>query len=100
MPLEGRCISSVVISIPHNPDQQPPPHSCPPHPTPLTHPPPPRPLLQVPLKGVVSTVVISTVVLEGWSTKLDPDIRIMESLKVRALCTLCTLGAGIITLCS
>ena len=40
---------------------------------------PPR--LQVPLKGVVSTVVISTVVLEGWSTKLDPDIRIMESLK-------------------
>ena len=32
----------------------------------------------VPLKGVVSTVVISTVVLEGWSTKLDPDIRIME----------------------
>lgn len=36
---------------------------------------------QVPLKGVISTVVISTVVLEGWSTKLDPDIRIMESLK-------------------
>lgn len=54
----------------------------------------------MPLKGVVSTVVISTVVLEGWSTKLDPDIRIMESLKVRALCTLCKLGAGIITLCS
>jgi hypothetical protein len=38
-------------------------------------------LLQVPIKGVVSTVVISTVVLEGWSTKLDPNIRIMESLR-------------------
>lgn len=33
------------------------------------------------MKGVVSTVVFSTMVLEGWSTKLDPDIRIMETLK-------------------
>lgn len=33
------------------------------------------------LKGVVSTVVFSTMVLEGWSTKLDPDIRILENLK-------------------
>ncbi|KAI3430417.1 hypothetical protein D9Q98_005012 [Chlorella vulgaris] len=36
---------------------------------------------QVHLKGIVSTVVITTMVLEGWSTKLNPDIRIMETLR-------------------
>jgi aarF domain-containing kinase len=36
---------------------------------------------QVHLKGVVSTVVFSSMVLEGWSTKLNPDIRIVETLK-------------------
>lgn len=36
---------------------------------------------QVHLKGVVSTVVITTMVLEGWSTKLNPDIRIMDTLR-------------------
>lgn len=36
---------------------------------------------QVHLKGVVSTVVITTMVLEGWSTKLNPEIRIVEALK-------------------
>ncbi|KAK9843517.1 hypothetical protein WJX81_006871 [Elliptochloris bilobata] len=36
---------------------------------------------QVALKGVVSTVVVTTLVLEGWSTKLNPDIRIMETMK-------------------
>lgn len=30
---------------------------------------------QVHLKGVVSTVVITTMVLEGWSTKLNPEVR-------------------------
>ena len=37
--------------------------------------------LQVNLKGVVSAVVVTTLVLEGWSTKLDPEIRIMDALK-------------------
>lgn len=36
---------------------------------------------QVHLQGVVSTVVITTMVLEGWSTKLDPDIRILDTLR-------------------
>ncbi|PSC73099.1 putative serine threonine-kinase abkC [Micractinium conductrix] len=36
---------------------------------------------QVHLKGIVSTVVITTMVLEGWSTKLNPDIRIMDTLR-------------------
>ena len=36
---------------------------------------------QVNLKGVVSAVVVTTLVLEGWSTKLDPEIRIMDALK-------------------
>jgi aarF domain-containing kinase len=35
--------------------------------------------IQIP--GAVSSVVITTMVLEGWSTKLNPDIRILESLK-------------------
>ena len=35
--------------------------------------------IQIP--GVVSNVIISTVVLEGWSSKLDPSIRILESVK-------------------
>ena len=38
-------------------------------------------LHQVNLKGVVSTVVVTTLVLEGWSTKLNPDIKIMDALK-------------------
>jgi len=33
------------------------------------------------LKGIVSTVVITTMVLEGWSTKLNPEIRILETLR-------------------
>jgi len=33
------------------------------------------------LKGIVSTVVVTTLVLEGWSTKLNPDIKILEALK-------------------
>lgn len=37
--------------------------------------------VQVNLKGVVSAVVVTTLVLEGWSTKLDPEIRIMDALK-------------------
>ena len=27
-----------------------------------------------------STVLITTFVLEGWSTKLNPDIRVMETI--------------------
>ena len=38
-------------------------------------------LWQVNLKGIVSTVVVTTLVLEGWSTKLNPDIKILEALK-------------------
>jgi aarF domain-containing kinase len=36
---------------------------------------------QVHLRGVVSTVVITSMVLEGWSSKLNPDIRIVDSLR-------------------
>ena len=35
----------------------------------------------VQIPGVVSTVVITTMVLEGWSSKLNPDIRILDRLK-------------------
>ena len=38
-------------------------------------------LVQVNLKGIVSTVVVTTLVLEGWSTKLDPEIKILDALK-------------------
>ena len=37
--------------------------------------------LQVHLKGIVSTVVVTTMVLEGWSSQLNPDIRIMDTLR-------------------
>ena len=33
------------------------------------------------LKGIVSTVVVTTLVLEGWSTKLNPDIKILAALR-------------------
>lgn len=33
------------------------------------------------IKGVVSSVVITSMVLEGWSTALDPSIRIIDTLK-------------------
>lgn len=33
------------------------------------------------IRGVVSTVVITTMVLEGWSTKLNPDIRVLDTLR-------------------
>jgi len=33
------------------------------------------------IKGVVSSVVITSMVLEGWSTALDPNIRIIDTLK-------------------
>ena len=36
---------------------------------------------QVALKGVVSTVVVTTMVLEGWSSKLNPDIKVMGALR-------------------
>ena len=36
---------------------------------------------QVNLKGIVSTVVVTTLVLEGWSSKLNPDIKIMGALR-------------------
>ena len=36
---------------------------------------------QVNLKGIVSTVVVTTMVLEGWSSKLNPDIKIMGALR-------------------
>ncbi|KAK9803443.1 hypothetical protein WJX73_001415 [Symbiochloris irregularis] len=36
---------------------------------------------QVALKGIVSTVVVTTMVLEGWSSKLNPDIKVMGALR-------------------
>ncbi|KDD72490.1 hypothetical protein H632_c3280p0 [Helicosporidium sp. ATCC 50920] len=33
------------------------------------------------IRGVVSTIVVTTLVLEGWSTRLNPDIRILETLQ-------------------
>lgn len=36
---------------------------------------------QVSLRGVVSTVVVTTLVLEGWSSKLNPDLQMMQKLK-------------------
>mmetsp|Transcript_45749 Transcript_45749/g.115661 ORF Transcript_45749/g.115661 Transcript_45749/m.115661 type:complete len:683 (-) Transcript_45749:139-2187(-) len=35
----------------------------------------------VSIRGTVSTLLVTTMVLEGWSTKLHPDIRILESIK-------------------
>eukprot|EP00775_Hariotina_reticulata_P001577 gene1577-1918_t len=36
---------------------------------------------QVTLKSTVSTVVVTTLVLEGWSRELNPDLRIMDTLR-------------------
>ena len=33
------------------------------------------------IRGVVSTVVITSMILEGWSSKLDPDIRVLETVR-------------------
>lgn len=33
------------------------------------------------LKSTVSTVVVTTLVLEGWSSRLHPDLSIMDTLK-------------------
>lgn len=35
----------------------------------------------VTLKSTVSTVVVTTLVLEGWSSKLNPDVRILDTLR-------------------
>ncbi len=36
---------------------------------------------QVTLKSAVSTIVVTTLVLEGWSAKLDPDLRILDTMR-------------------
>lgn len=36
---------------------------------------------QVTLKATVSTVVVTTLVLEGWSKELNPDLHIMDALR-------------------
>jgi aarF domain-containing kinase len=36
---------------------------------------------QVTLKSTVSTVVVTTLVLEGWSSRLHPDLSILDTLK-------------------
>lgn len=36
---------------------------------------------EVTLKSTVSTVVVTTLVLEGWSSRLHPDLSIMDTLK-------------------
>jgi hypothetical protein len=46
-----------------------------PHPIPLA------PAPQVTLKSTVSTVVVTTLVLEGWSSKLNPDLLILDRVK-------------------
>lgn len=33
------------------------------------------------MEGSVSTVVVTALVLEGWSSKLDPDLKIMDTLR-------------------
>ncbi len=33
------------------------------------------------LRSSVSTVVVTSLVLEGWSSKLDPDVRILETMR-------------------
>ncbi len=33
------------------------------------------------LKSTVSTVVVTTLVLEGWSSKLNPDMKILDSMR-------------------
>jgi aarF domain-containing kinase len=38
-------------------------------------------VVQVTLKSTVSTVVVTTLVLEGWSRELDPDLHIMDALR-------------------
>ncbi len=38
-------------------------------------------LPQVTLKSTVSTVVVTTLVLEGWSSRLNPDLHIMDTLR-------------------
>ncbi|MEW5303093.1 MAG: hypothetical protein WDW36_005820 [Sanguina aurantia] len=35
----------------------------------------------VTLKSTVSTVVVTTLVLEGWSTKLDPNLHILDTMR-------------------
>ncbi|GFR41310.1 hypothetical protein Agub_g1990 [Astrephomene gubernaculifera] len=36
---------------------------------------------QVTLRSSVSTVVVTSLVLEGWSSKLDPDVRILDTMR-------------------
>ncbi|GAX75374.1 hypothetical protein CEUSTIGMA_g2818.t1 [Chlamydomonas eustigma] len=36
---------------------------------------------QVTLKSTVSTIVVTTLVLEGWSSKLDPDLHILDTMR-------------------
>jgi aarF domain-containing kinase len=33
------------------------------------------------LRGAVTTVIMTSMVLEGWSSKLDPDVRVLEAVK-------------------
>ena len=39
------------------------------------------PPAQVTLKSTVSTVVVTTLVLEGWSSRLHPDLSILDTLR-------------------
>lgn len=36
---------------------------------------------QITLRSSVSTVLVSSLVLEGWSSKLDPDVKILDSMR-------------------
>jgi aarF domain-containing kinase len=35
------------------------------------------------IRGVVSTVVMTSLVLEGWSSELDPEIRVLETVRAQ-----------------
>ena len=35
----------------------------------------------VTLRSTVSTIVVTTLVLEGWSSKLDPDLHILDTMR-------------------
>ncbi len=37
--------------------------------------------MQITLRSSVSTVLVSSLVLEGWSSKLDPHVKILDSMR-------------------
>jgi aarF domain-containing kinase len=71
------CRVAQLACAPRRP-APPPPHPPTPTPQPTEN---PGHDPQVTLKSTVSTVVVTTLVLEGWSSKLNPDLKILDSMK-------------------